>query len=35
MLMLLFIVALFVLAILCPKLIPNQKVSNHKKDWEG
>ncbi|MGW8123651.1 hypothetical protein ACV07N_13425 [Roseivirga echinicomitans] len=29
-----FVLLLFVFAILAPKLWPNKKVSNHKKDWE-
>lgn len=29
-----FVLLLFVLAILAPKVLPNKKVSNHKKDWE-
>ncbi len=32
MLMLGIIIFLFVLAIVCPIIIPNEKVSNHKKD---
>lgn len=32
MLMLGFIVVLFVLAIVCPWIIPNKKVSDHEKD---
>lgn len=32
--MLVIIIALFVLAIICPIILPNEKVSDHKKDWE-
>lgn len=32
MLMLGFIIFLFVLAIVCPKILPNEKVSDHKRD---
>lgn len=32
--MLIFIVFLFVLAIVSPKVFPNKKVSKHQKDWE-
>ena len=32
MLMLGLILVLFVLAIVCPFILPNQKVSDHKKD---
>ena len=32
MLMLGFIIVLFVLAIICPIILPNQKVSDHKRD---
>ncbi len=30
--MLVFILVLFVLAIICPTILPNRKVSNHAKD---
>ncbi|TCL14114.1 hypothetical protein EV198_0954 [Roseivirga ehrenbergii] len=29
-----FVLALFVFAIISPSILPNKKVSNHKKDWE-
>lgn len=32
--MLILIVVLFVLAIVCPFILPNNKVSDHEKDWE-
>jgi len=32
--MLIIILVLFVLAIVCPIILPNNKVSDHKKDWE-
>ena len=33
MLMLEIIIVLFISAILCPFILPNKKVSNHKNDW--
>jgi len=30
-----FVLFLFVLAIIAPSILPNKKVSNHKKDWEA
>jgi len=33
MFMLGFILFLFVLAIICPWILPNEKVSDHKKDY--
>ena len=32
--MLYLIVVLFVAAIICSFVLPNEKVSNHKKDWD-
>jgi hypothetical protein len=28
------IITLFTLAIICPFILPNKKVSNHEKDWD-
>tara|TARA_R110001592_G_scaffold65885_6_gene202345 strand:- start:1041 stop:1220 length:180 start_codon:yes stop_codon:yes gene_type:complete len=30
-----FVLLLFVFAIIAPSILPNKKVSNHKKDWEA
>ncbi len=32
--MLYLILGLFVAAIVCSFILPNEKVSNHEKDWE-
>ncbi|PIB36393.1 hypothetical protein BFP72_13800 [Reichenbachiella sp. 5M10] len=32
--MLVFIFVLFVAAIICAFVLPNEKVSNHEKDWD-
>ena len=29
-----FVIALFIAAIVSPYIMPNEKVSNHKKDWD-
>lgn len=29
-----FVILLFVFAIIAPWILPNKKVSNHKKDWD-
>lgn len=28
------IITLFALAIICPFILPNKKVSDHEKDWD-
>lgn len=33
--MLVLILVLFVVAMICPFILPNKKVSDHEKDWEG